>query len=59
MAVFGVPFANAEDAIHACNSALKMRDAMIQGNRARLEHGKPALAMGIGINTGIVIFNSF
>lgn len=59
MAVFGVPFANAEDAVHACNSALKMKDAMVQGNKIRLEHGKPALAMGIGINTGIVRFSSF
>jgi class 3 adenylate cyclase len=55
MAVFGVPFASTEDAVHACNTALKMRDALAVSNRERHEKGKLTIKMGIGINTGMVI----
>jgi class 3 adenylate cyclase len=55
MAVFGVPFACEMDAIHACNTALKMRDALAITNRERAEKGKITIKMGIGINTGMVI----
>jgi class 3 adenylate cyclase len=55
MAVFGVPFASAEDAVHACNTALKMRDALAISNRERQEKGKLTIKMGIGINTGMVM----
>ncbi|KAH6575054.1 hypothetical protein BASA62_002144 [Batrachochytrium salamandrivorans] len=29
MAVFGVPFSGPEDAVHACNTALRMRDLLV------------------------------
>ncbi|KAJ3373471.1 hypothetical protein HDU91_000086 [Kappamyces sp. JEL0680] len=54
MAVFGVPFASPEDAIHACNTALKMRDALVVTNQARVEAGKCVIKIGIGVNTGMV-----
>jgi adenylate cyclase len=54
MAVFGVPFASDMDAIHACNTALKMRDALAITNRDRAEKGKITIKMGIGVNTGMV-----
>ncbi|KAJ3261103.1 hypothetical protein HK103_006412 [Boothiomyces macroporosus] len=55
MAVFGVPFAKDEDAIHACNTALKMRDALVITNRDREAQGKKTIKMGIGVNTGMVL----
>ena len=55
MAVFGVPFASSEDAIHSCNSALKMREYLAISNRARAQAGKQTLKIGIGINTGMVL----
>jgi class 3 adenylate cyclase len=54
MAVFGVPFASDMDAVHACNTALKMRDALAITNRDRAEKGKITIKMGIGVNTGMV-----
>ncbi|KAJ3315054.1 hypothetical protein HDV04_004854 [Boothiomyces sp. JEL0838] len=55
MAVFGVPFSKDEDAIHACNTALKMRDALVITNRDREAQGKKTIKMGIGVNTGMVL----
>ena len=54
MAVFGVPFAAPEDAVHACNAALKMKDALVITNQMRLDQGKCSIKMGIGVNTGMV-----
>lgn len=54
MAVFGVPFAAPEDAVHACNAALKMKEALVITNQMRLEQGKCSIKMGIGVNTGMV-----
>ena len=54
MAVFGVPFASNEDAIKSCNSALRMRDALVTSNKNRSELGKMTIKIGIGVNTGMV-----
>lgn len=54
MAVFGVPFAHNDDAIHACNAALKMREALRIWNIERVNQGQKELSIGIGINTGMV-----
>ena len=55
MAVFGVPFASPDDAIHACNAALRMRDALVITNKTRAEQGKSPIKIGIGVNTGMVL----
>jgi adenylate cyclase len=54
MAVFGVPFAHPDDAIHACNTALKMKESLDVWNKERIAQGQNPLAIGIGINTGNV-----
>ena len=54
MAVFGVPFACSEDAIHACNASLRMRDALVLTNETRVSQGKKPIKIGIGVNTGMV-----
>jgi class 3 adenylate cyclase len=55
MAVFGVPFISQEDATHACNTALKMREALIVTNKFRESSGKLGIKIGIGVNTGMVL----
>ncbi|KND03467.1 uncharacterized protein SPPG_00950 [Spizellomyces punctatus DAOM BR117] len=55
MAVFGVPFVSAEDGIHACNAALRMRDCLLILNEGRIATGKRPIKIGIGINTGMVL----
>eukprot|EP00842_Homolaphlyctis_polyrhiza_P004928 jgi/Hompol1/5436/HPOL_004466-RA len=55
MAVFGVPFASPEDAVHACNTALRMRDSLAISNRERAAAGKKTIKIGIGVNTGMVL----
>jgi adenylate cyclase len=54
MAVFGVPFATESDAVHACNSALKMRASLALLNKSRAEASLTTIKIGIGINTGMV-----
>ncbi|KAH6566393.1 hypothetical protein BASA62_006711 [Batrachochytrium salamandrivorans] len=55
MAVFGVPFSGPEDAVHACNTALRMRDLLVLSNKERSAQGKTTIKIGIGINTGMVL----
>ncbi|KAH6596560.1 hypothetical protein BASA50_005045 [Batrachochytrium salamandrivorans] len=55
MAVFGVPFSGSEDAVHACNTALRMRDLLVLSNKERSVQGKTTIKTGIGINTGMVL----
>ncbi|KAJ3030374.1 UNVERIFIED_CONTAM: hypothetical protein HDU68_009299 [Siphonaria sp. JEL0065] len=56
MAVFGVPFVNADDSIHACNAALRMRDSLVIYNEhIRIPNNQKPIKMGIGVNTGMVL----
>lgn len=55
MAVFGVPFTGTEDAVHACNTALKLQDSLHTSNALRIAASKQPIFMGIGVNTGMVL----
>ncbi|KAJ1561181.1 hypothetical protein HK405_004680 [Cladochytrium tenue] len=55
MAVFGVPFVNPDDSIHACNAALRMRDSVAAFNEVRARDNLKPIKIGIGINTGMVL----
>lgn len=54
MAVFGVPFAAAEDPVNSCNAALRMQESVRTLNDARESAGLIGIKVGIGINTGPV-----
>lgn len=55
MAVFGVPYRQADDAGRAIRTALQMRSALSDYNRRRTAQGKMALRAGIGICSGDVL----
>ena len=55
MAVFGVPFGSPEDPINCCNAALRMKDSTKIMNENRCAIGLKGIAIGIGINTGLVL----
>ncbi|MBA4137838.1 MAG: hypothetical protein C0518_11020 [Opitutus sp.] len=55
MALFGAPVATAGAASRAIAAAREMKSALAELNRELGAEGKPALALGIGINTGRVI----
>jgi adenylate cyclase len=55
MAVFGVPFVNPEDSIHACNAALRMKESLVTFNETRATQGLKTISIGIGVNTGMVL----
>ena len=40
MAVFGVPFVSPEDSIHACNAALRMKEALVPFNESRIRNNQ-------------------
>ncbi|KAJ3323306.1 hypothetical protein HDU76_013686 [Blyttiomyces sp. JEL0837] len=54
MAVFGVPFVNQDDSIHACNAALRMKESLAIFNETRGKAGMKQIKIGVGINTGMV-----
>jgi adenylate cyclase len=54
MAFWGAPQHQPEHATLACRAALEMVTALEQLNARWAEQGRPPLAMGIGINTGIM-----
>ncbi|KAJ1558907.1 hypothetical protein HK096_006579, partial [Nowakowskiella sp. JEL0078] len=55
MAVFGVPFVSPEDSVHACNAALRMKEALAISNEHRVSIGQEEVKIGIGVNTGMVL----
>lgn len=55
MALFGVPFGRGEEPLRAVQCALALRQAVQSFNEERRRSGLPALAVGIGINTGPVV----
>ena len=55
MALFGAPLANPDDADRAMETALEMCEALDELNSQQQVRGHPAINVGIGINTDIVI----
>ncbi|MCS6971671.1 MAG: adenylate/guanylate cyclase domain-containing protein, partial [Leptospiraceae bacterium] len=55
MAVWGAPVSRDNDVENAVAAALGMRQALLEFNRKRGGRGKPAIRIGIGINTGEVL----
>jgi adenylate cyclase len=52
MAIWGAPVDVPDHAARACEVALKMQETLVGLNQAWAKAGKPAVAIGIGINTG-------
>ncbi len=55
MAVWGTPISKGNDTEFAINSALLMRQELIDFNRGRGGDKKPFISIGCGINTGTVL----
>jgi adenylate cyclase len=55
MATWGPPIDHADDAARALKCALEMLDAINEMNALRIEQGKKAIEVGIGVNTGPAI----
>lgn len=55
MAVWGTPLSRGNDTENAINSALLMRDELIEFNKGRGGDKKPIITIGCGINTGTVL----
>lgn len=58
MAVWGAPLPQADHAQRACAVALEMQDRLLKLNADWRERGWPALQMGVGLNTGSMIFGN-
>jgi len=54
MAVFGAPLTRPDDAARAARTAIEMQRSLVRLNREGRERGRPPLAIGIGIATGLV-----
>ncbi len=54
MAFWGAPIDDPEHAQHAVSAALEMQKHLLALNREFLSLGKPAIRLGIGVNTGIM-----
>ncbi|MCC6521021.1 MAG: response regulator [Polyangiaceae bacterium] len=55
LAVFGAPLLRHDDAERALACAVAMQRAMLHVNAYNLEHGLPAVEMGVAVNTGDVV----
>ncbi|MBI4861801.1 MAG: GAF domain-containing protein [Candidatus Riflebacteria bacterium] len=55
MAVFGAPLPLPDHPLLACRSALDMRRQLVLFNRRRVEQGKEAISIGIGISSDEVL----
>ena len=51
-------FSGAKKEINACKAAMEIRKAMYREKQLALEKGADAIAVGIGINSGSVVFGS-
>ena len=55
MAIFGAPVSHPDDAPRAVRAALRMQEAIRALSESRRAAGKPEVAMGIGVNTGLAV----
>ena len=55
MCIFGAPLDQPDHALRAAQTALAMQAALIEFNHRQARDRKPTLAVGIGINTGVVV----
>ncbi|MEM7016188.1 MAG: adenylate/guanylate cyclase domain-containing protein, partial [Pseudomonadota bacterium] len=55
MALFGAPLQGPDDAANAVRTALQMCEALTGMNQSFQQRGMPAISIGIGINTGLVV----
>ena len=55
MAVFGTPLPHGDDEDRAVRAAIAMLRDLSSYNHERATHGKLPIAMGIGINTGLIV----
>ena len=58
MAYYGAPIVRADHALAACRTALGMADALAELNREWQRQQKPTFQIGIGINTGPMVFGN-
>ncbi|HJV82364.1 adenylate/guanylate cyclase domain-containing protein [Noviherbaspirillum sp.] len=58
MAFWGAPLSDADHALHACEAALNMQQAMASINAALQQKGAGALSMRIGIHTGMAVIGN-
>ena len=54
MAVYGAPYYKPDDALRAAKTAMGMQRALARLNRKWQDLGQAPLAMGVGVNTGVV-----
>ena len=55
MAAFGLPVAQGDDVDRGVQAAIEMISSLFEWNRRRADDGRPAINMGIGLNTGMVV----
>ena len=55
MAAFGLPVAHDDDADRAVRAAISMIESLFEWNAQRAAEGRPAVDMGIGLNTDTVV----
>jgi adenylate cyclase len=55
MAIWGAPITTTRDAQKAVLACLEMRQVLFDLNEKRTDEGKPAIAIGMGLNTGSAI----
>src|SRR4029079_7054184 len=55
MGLFGAPLDDVDHAEHAVDAALEMIEELLKLNARWIAEGRPALDIGIGINTGPMI----
>ncbi len=55
MALWGAPVQHPDDPIRSVMCGLEQMELLKKFNQGRVEHGRPALAVGIGIHTGALV----
>lgn len=52
MAFWGAPIKDKDHAVHACQTALVMKERLVELNERWMKEGRPELKIGIGLNSG-------